>query len=180
PEGEPEYDRADEYVLDDGLELPRARRGDHDATPARQHAEHGHGHLPTDQEQADPQRNASPDRDIVQVVPRAGDPVDRDEGGEEEQLVGNRIEQLAEVGDLVPGPGQVSVVDVADGRDEEDDERDELRPVARDEGQERDDRGEADPDQGDDVRDRPHAGGLPQGLDDALADRLEGIEHTLA
>ena len=91
----------------------------------------------------------------------ARDPVDRDQSGEEQQLVGDGIEQLAEVGHLVPGPGEMAVVDVADRGRQEDEEGDQLGPVALDERQQRDDRRKADPDQRDDVGEGPHARGYP-------------------
>ena len=118
-EGEPEEGGADEDVLDRGLELPGAGGGDHDPAALGPPAEPGHRELAADQQQADPERNAAPDRDVVEVVPGAGDPVDRDEGGEEQQLVGERIEQLAEVGDQVAAAGEVAVDDVGDGGEDE-------------------------------------------------------------
>src|SRR5215207_9661323 len=68
PEGEPEDDGADEDVLDGRLELARPGRGDHHAAPAGPPAEPRHRDLASDQQEADPERNAAPDRDIVEIV----------------------------------------------------------------------------------------------------------------
>jgi hypothetical protein len=163
-EGEPENDGTDEDVLDGGLELARAPGRDHDAPPAGPHAEHGHGHLAPDEQQAHPQRDTAPDGNVVQIVPGTRDPVDGNEGGEQEQLVGDGIEQLAEVGHLIAGARQIAVIDVAHRGDQEDEKGDELGPVPLDERQQRDDRGEADPDHRDDVGDRPHGGCYPRVL----------------
>jgi hypothetical protein len=95
-------------------------------------------------------------------VPPAGDEVDGDEGGEQQQLVGHRVEHLAQVGHFAAPAGQVPVEDVADRGDDEHDERDQLGPVPLDERQQGDDRGEADPDDRDDVRQGPHGGGYPR------------------
>ena len=56
----------------------------------------------------------------------------RDEGGEEEQLVGERIEQRPEPGDEVPAAGELAVPVVGDGDDDEERERGEPeRPRGR-------------------------------------------------
>src|SRR5712692_1535692 len=154
-EGEPGDRGADEDVLEDGLELPRTAGRDDDAPALDPPAESGHRQLPADEQQADPERNAAPERDVVEIVPLPRDPVDRDQGGEEQQLVGDRVEEDAEIGDLLPAAGEAAVEDVAHRGGDEDHEADELGPVAFDERQERDDRGEADPDDRDDVGQRP-------------------------
>src|SRR5262249_43163663 len=68
-EGEPRDRGADEDVLDDRLELPRAACRDDDATALGPPAKSGHRQLPPDQKSADPEGDASPERDIVEVVP---------------------------------------------------------------------------------------------------------------
>src|SRR4029453_1480618 len=100
-ERKPEDDRADEDVLDRGLELACPPGRNDDAFSARPPAEPGHRQLPPDEQYADPQGNAPPDRDVVFVVAPAGDEIDRNEAREEQQLVGHGIEHLAEIGDLV-------------------------------------------------------------------------------
>src|SRR5581483_8030337 len=75
-EGEPGDRGADEDVLDRGLELPRAPGGDQDAAPRGPVPEGGHGELAPDEQQADPERDAAPDGDVVEVVALARDPVD--------------------------------------------------------------------------------------------------------
>src|SRR5690349_20450635 len=161
---EPEDDGADEDVLDGRFELARAGRRDHHPSAPGPESEGGHGDLASDQEDAHPKRNAAPDRNVVEVLPGTRDPVDRDQRGEQQQLVGNGVEHLAEVADLITRAGQVPVVHVADGGREKDEERDELRPIALDERKQGDDRGKADPDQRDDVRERPHAARYPNVL----------------
>ena len=160
-EREPQDDGTDEDVLDRSLELPGPARGNDYSTPARPPAKEGHGHLAAYQQETDPEWNAPPDRDVVEIVPRPGDPIDRDQHGKQEQFVGNRIEHLAEIGDFVPTSREVSVEDVAHRRHDEYDEGDELGPIALDEGQKSDDRREADADESDDVGQRPHGGRLP-------------------
>src|SRR5690606_29952065 len=91
-------------------------------------AEGGHRKLAPDEQDADPERDAAPDRNVVEVVALAGNPVDRDQRGKEEELVGNRVEELAQVADHVAAAGQVAVEYVAHGGDHEDHEADELRP----------------------------------------------------
>src|SRR2546425_11929813 len=84
--GEPEEGGADEDVLHNGLQLPRAHRGDHHAAPLGEEAEPGHQQLPPDEQQRHPHRETAPPRDAVIDEDRrmAGEPEDRDEGGEEE------------------------------------------------------------------------------------------------
>src|SRR5512140_677840 len=72
-EGEPEDDGADEDVLEHRLQLARAAGGDDDAAALRPPAERGHRQLAADQQHADPERDAAPDRDVVKIVAGAGD-----------------------------------------------------------------------------------------------------------
>src|SRR5213595_3723421 len=70
-------------------------------------------------------------------------PEDGDQRGEQQQLVGDRIEQLAEVAHGVVATRQPPVQDVRERGDEKDDEGDDLGPIALDEWQQGDDRREA-------------------------------------
>src|SRR5882724_600351 len=96
-EREPGDRGADEDILNHGLELPRpARRDDHPLAlgpPTKA----GHRELTSDEQQADPERDAAPERDVVEIVPLTGDPVDRDQSREQQQLVGDGVEQDADV-----------------------------------------------------------------------------------
>ena len=111
---------ADEDVLHDGLELARPLSRDDDAPPVGPPPEGRHGELAADQQDADPERDAPPDRDVVEIVPLPRDPVDRDQGGEEQQLVGDRIEQLPRSVTWLRCAGQPPVDDVGHGGREED------------------------------------------------------------
>src|SRR6185503_5537813 len=74
---------------------------------------------------------------------------------EQEQLVGNRVEQLAEVAHRVVATREPPVQHVRKRGDQEDDERDDLGPIALDERKQCDDRREADTGQRDDIREGP-------------------------
>src|SRR5205823_4625775 len=80
----------------------------------------------------------------------AGEPEDRDQRGEQEQLVGDRVEQLPQLAHLVTPAGEVAVHYVRGTGGEEDQERDDLRPVPLNEREQRDDRREADAREGED------------------------------
>src|SRR5262245_26498144 len=95
--GKPENRSADEDVLHHGLELACALGRDHDSAPLGPPKKYRHGELATDQEQAYPKRNASPDWNVVEIMPSLGDHIDGKHRREEKQLVGDRVEILAEV-----------------------------------------------------------------------------------
>src|SRR5919112_1659897 len=164
PECKPEDNGANEDILDRRLELSGSGSRDHDAATTCPPAERRHCQLPANQQQTDPQRNAAPDRNVVKIVTLARDPVDGYEGGEEQQLVSDRVEQLAEVGDLIPATGEMAIVDVADSGHDENGEGDQLGPIPLDERQQCDHGGKADSDQRNDVGQVPHDAAYPKVL----------------
>ena len=93
--------RREEHVddvddLQHRLELAVLVRGDGDALADADDAQHAHGDLTDDDDRGDP----------------GGHPVlrhERDEGGGDEQLVGERVEELPEGGDLLAAPRDVAV-----------------------------------------------------------------------
>jgi hypothetical protein len=76
----------------------------------------------------------------------------RDERAEEEEFVGERVEQASEIGLLLARPGELAVHVVGDGRDDEQHERREPERRGRRERQPRDERRDGDPASGDGVR----------------------------
>src|SRR5919112_5863700 len=74
PKGEPENHGTHEDVLDRRFQLARAGGGNHDASPAGPPPECGHGQLTSDQQETDPEGDASPDRNVVEVVALPGNP----------------------------------------------------------------------------------------------------------
>src|SRR3989475_5392146 len=112
----------------------------------------------------------------------AREPEDGDERREQQQLVGDRVEQLPQLAHFVAAAGEVAVHHVRGARREEDHERDDLGPVALNEGKQRDDRREADAREGEDVGQGPPHRTVPlaQRLQYHLADQLEGVEHAVA
>src|SRR5436190_6570525 len=85
----------------------------------------------------------------------AGDPENRNERGEEQQLVGDRVEQDAELAGRAVAARQVAIEQIGECGDEEHDEGDDLGPVAGNERKQRDDGRERDARQCDDVRQGP-------------------------
>src|SRR6185295_19247110 len=67
-ESEPGNGGADEHVLDDRLELPGPAGGDDHALVLGPHAEARHGKLAADEEQAHPEGNTAPERDVIEIV----------------------------------------------------------------------------------------------------------------
>src|SRR6266540_5594775 len=92
-EREPENHGPDEDVLNRGLELPRPGRRNHHPAAAGPPAERGHRDFASNEQQANPERDAAPDGDVVEIVAPTGDEVDRNERGEKQQLVSDRVEQ---------------------------------------------------------------------------------------
>ena len=92
--------------LQHGLELAVLVGGDGDALRDADDAQHAHGDLAADDDHGDPR----------------GDPVlghERDERGGDEQLVGERVEELPERGDLLAPPRDVAVELVGGGGEDE-------------------------------------------------------------
>ena len=83
------------------------------------------------------------------------EPEDWDQRREQQQLVGDRIEQLAQLAHRVVAAREVAVHDVGRGGGEEDQERDHLGPVPLDEREQGDDRREADAREREDVGQGP-------------------------
>src|ERR1051326_5869061 len=175
---------ADEDVLHHGLELPRAHRRDHHAAPSREKAKGGDEQLPSHQEQRHPHRQAAPPGNPVQDGRVAREPEDGNQHREQQQLVRDGIEQLAELAHLVAPAGGAGVHDVRSSGREEDQERDHLGPVPLDEGEQRDDRRETDAREREDVGQGPaHSRGdrsLAERLQNHFAHRLQGVEHAVA
>jgi hypothetical protein len=96
-------------ILDEGLELPRGAGG-HDLAVGRgDAAEGGHGEFPADDDHHHP---GGPDGN-----PAHGE--HDDEGSGHDELVSERVEELADVGDHLTAPGQPAVDEVGHGRDDE-------------------------------------------------------------
>src|SRR5690606_7253074 len=128
---------ADEDVLEERLLLSRTAGGQDDAATRRDHPQDGDQDLSPEDDQQDPQREAAEQRQRPRVGTARQD-VKRHEGRRQQELVGERIHQLAEVGDPAVLARQVAVPDVRQGGDQEQHERERTRPEPRPEDEEED------------------------------------------
>jgi hypothetical protein len=129
------------------LGLPPRSRGDHDALLGGRHPRDRDGELPGDDDHRDPRRQAA-------------ELHERDQRGQDQELVGDGIHELAERRDLLARAREVPVDGVGD-RGHREDHRGKQVPL-RQLGQQHDDehRHEQDPEDGEGVREveREHAG----------------------
>ena len=159
--------------------LPRDLRRDDPA------ATRGEGPEQRDERFAPQEDDDGPERDDAEQGERGRsrlpeiDGVDGDEGGDEQQLVGQRVDHLAEGRDLAAGPGQVSVPQVRERGDDEHDERDHAGRRAGLQEQRRHDGGREDPARGNRVREI-QCGSPPSSLVSSLASTLSRLSRTAA
>ena len=99
-------EQQDGHHLRRHLDLAQPGRRNRDPAGVGQAAQHGHGQLPSQDDGHHPGgRQVHLD--------------ERHQGGGDEQLVGQRVHQLAERGDLLPPPREVAVEPVGERRDGE-------------------------------------------------------------
>ena len=107
------HDEGDSEDLDGGFGFAEVGGGDGIAFGGGDGAEAGDGEFAADDEDGHP----------------GGDAVDLnggDEGGGDEEFVGDGVEEHADGGDLVPAAGEVAIEEVGEGGDEEDEEGEEV------------------------------------------------------
>src|SRR5690606_35246479 len=117
--GEPGDGGANENVLEHGFQLPTLAGGDDNAPPRGVRPNERDQELAPEDHDDDPERQLRY-RDEAAVLARpVGQEVERDEGNYEQQLVGDRIHEFAEVGNPAVLAGEVSVPEVREGRHQE-------------------------------------------------------------
>jgi hypothetical protein len=181
-DGQPRDGSADEDVLEDRLQLAARTRRDDRAVARGDGADDRDSKLAAEHDQQDPERATRQWRRTGRGVTALRQDVERDERRREQQLVGDRIDELAEVRDPAVLPRQVAVPQVGERGDQEEDPGDEPRRERRHEEQQPDDGRENDAPDGDGVRERAPLEERParsaQRLEDELADRLQRVEHA--
>src|SRR5690606_30204135 len=126
---------------------------DHHAAASGPATEEGDEQLAPEDHQHDPQRQPVTEPGKGRSGSGAvREDVERNEGGGQQELVRDRIEELAEVGDQPAGARQVTVPEVRDRGDQEDHEREQPGSQRLDEEQRDDDDREEDPRDRDQVR----------------------------
>ena len=105
--------REDRGDLQAGLDLAEHAGGDDDAGLGGAEAQHGDDELARDDHHRHPRGEA---------VQRH----ERDQGGDDQQLVGERVHELAERGDRVPRAGQIAVDEIGERREREHDRGDDV------------------------------------------------------
>src|SRR5690606_4559047 len=131
----PEDGRANEDVLKNRLQLAGSAGRDDNAATRRIGAEQRDEQLTAEDDDQHPERQLADQRErrVRRVASRQD--VERDERRDQQQLVGQRIDELAEVRDPAVLARKVAVPEIREGSDEEDDERGEARGERRDEEQ---------------------------------------------
>src|SRR5262245_35717933 len=111
-QGVPEYGGADEDVLKNRFLFPRPARRNHGASLCGEPAQSRDEHLAAKNDKNDPERQSPDDRQLVLGSRTVRDQIKRKERTNQEQLVGQRIHELAKVRDPAVFARQIPVTKI--------------------------------------------------------------------